>query len=160
VFCPTCATPIDSQKFCPKCGSPAPVIPVLPGTAPAPTERPATVRTAGNLLFAAIALNLLGTLYAWTYVARSRFPVGSFVPSALILALWVFLILQMQQGKNWARFGVVLGIAWSAFVVLTTLRFLRYGAQFGAMGFSWVSFGMRLWAGYLLFRPESNAWFK
>ena len=86
--------------------------------------------------------------------------VGRFVPSALILVIWIVVILQMLEGKSWARIGVMVGIVWSAVVVLTTLRFLRYGVQFGTLGLSWISFALRLYAGYLLFRPENNAWFR
>jgi hypothetical protein len=170
MFCPTCATPLDAaQKFCPKCGTPSPGYSAESGFSPpqsslqaisAATGKPATVRLAGNLLFAAIALSFIGTLYVWTFLARSRIPILSFVPSLLITVLWVVVITQMLQGKSWARIAVVLGIAWSAFVVLTSLRILRYGGpQFGALGLSWISFALRLYAGYLLFRPESNAWF-
>ena len=124
-------------------------------------SRPAGVKLAGNLLFAAIALNFLGTIYAYAIVARSSLPmVGRFVPSALILVIWIVVILQMLEGKSWARIGVMVGIVWSAVVVLTTLRFLRYGVQFGTLGLSWISFALRLYAGYLLFRPENNAWFR
>jgi hypothetical protein len=171
MFCPTCATPLDAaQEFCPKCGTPSPGFPAASGFSPpqspaqvisAATGRPATVRLAGNLLFAGIALSFIGTLYVWTLVARSRVPILSFVPSQLITVVWIVVITQMLQGKNWARIAVVLGIAWSAFVVLTSLRILRCGApQFGALGLSWISFALRLYAGYLLFRPESNSWFR
>jgi hypothetical protein len=165
VFCPTCATPLDpALKFCPKCGQPAPVVSTPQSVAqplPAAISRPAGVKLAGNLLFAAIALNFLGTIYAYTIVARSSLPmVGRFVPSALILVIWIVVILQMLEGKSWARIGVMVGIVWSAVVVLTTLRFLRYGVQFGTLGLSWISFALRLYAGYLLFRPENNAWFR
>jgi hypothetical protein len=176
MFCPNCASPIDAaQKYCPNCGTPAPVVavsqPIVPGQPmpgppmPGPpsiaaTGRPKNVRLAGNLLFAAIVLNLLGTLYAITSIGRARFATFSFVPSILILVIWIFLILQMLEGKNWARIGVVLGIAWAALVALTTLRVLRYGMRIDTLGFAWVSLAMRICAGYLLFRPDSSAWFR
>lgn len=80
--------------------------------------------------------------------------------SIAVSLLWIVFILFLWQRQSWARIAIVVLIA---FVVLNlSFSILRYG---GAIyGWRWTILIaeeiMRVCAAYLLFRPESNAWFK
>jgi len=101
-------------------------------------------------------------IYSWGLVGISRLSNSPFfLMTPLLLAVWVVLIFMTLQGKNWARIGVAILIAWSAITLLTSLRFLgRPGLHYGTFGLPWLTFALRIYAGYLLFKPESTAWFR
>src|SRR6266700_5057147 len=98
MYCSTCATPLQpGQKFCPSCGQTAVI---------AAIGRPESVRLAGNLLFAAIALSVLAAIYSWRLAGFERlFSVPLLVMPALLIVIWLVLIFQVLDGKNWARMG-------------------------------------------------------
>lgn len=169
MFCSTCATPLDpAQKFCPTCGQPAPGQAAPPQVAQPPQQavaairaRPDSVRLASNLLIAAIALSIFGTLYGWVLVGVARiFRAPFLMLSPILIVVWIVLIMAMLQRKNWARIGIAIGIGWSAISLLTSLRFLGHaGVQYMTFIVPWLSFALRAYAGYLLFKPESSTWF-
>jgi hypothetical protein len=80
--------------------------------------------------------------------------------SFAISLLWIVFILFLWQRQNWARFAIVALIA--ILVMNISFSILRFG---GAV-YSWrwaiiiAEEILRVYAAYLLFRPESNVWFK
>ncbi len=150
-YCPDCAAVLaPRQTACSRCGR---VLPVAPVTFTAP---PLSVRTAVILLLIAWGVPLLLLLRD---IAVSGARIGM-AQSFAISLLWIVFILFLWQRQNWARFAIVALIA--ILVMNISFSILRFG---GAV-YSWrwaiiiAEEILRVYAAYLLFRPESNVWFK
>jgi hypothetical protein len=90
-------------------------------------------------------------------VSGTRFAMAQ---SLVLSLLWVVFILFLWQRQSWARIAIVLMIA----LVVLNLSFsiLRFGGAI--FGWRWIIIIaeqlLRICAAFLLFRPESNGWFK
>ena len=116
-----------------------------------------------TLLIAAFAIGLVSILMSWTRVGITRIlanPTTWVTPVAIVL--WLILIPMAMQGKNWARLGIAALIVWSiATLGISTVMLSRYPTmRFTALMVPWLTCLMRIFAGYLLFTPESNLWYR
>jgi hypothetical protein len=159
MFCPACATAIEpGLAACPSCGEP---LPVIRGAVPAAVigSPPAAVRTAIKVLWAAVGIGLF-TLAVTVITLASRVSnlPRLLAPSLLIAAVWVLAIVFTARRTNIARILVFLLVAYSAFNLLIRLRLFVVQANPGAL-VAFLELGLRIYAVYLLLRPESNQWF-
>ena len=158
MFCPACATAVEpGLAACPSCGEPLPVIrAVVPAVIESP---PAAVRTAIKLLWVAVGIGLF-TLAISLITVASRLPsVPLFLaPILLLTVVWVLAVVFTARRSNMARILVFLLVAYSAFNLLIRFRLFVVQANPGAL-IAFLELGLRIYAVYLLLRPESNQWF-
>jgi hypothetical protein len=115
---------------------------------------------AGKLLWITIALGLFRTAYYVLRYGSALVMTPNFlVVYVLEIAAWITAVVFTLRRNNVARVALFLLVA---FVVLNTIRNawlhpFRVDVQYSL----WlIELGLRLWACYLLLRPESNAWFQ
>jgi len=132
--------------------------PSVPIAAPVVDERPSSVKTAVVLLVVALAIGLLADL---ALLSTSRLPSTFFLRALMYLALDVALIVGVWKRQAWARIVLAVLLIWVIGNLSVTL--IRYA---GSLSFAW-SLGvtvlcevLRAIAIFLLFRADSNAWFK
>jgi hypothetical protein len=155
-YCSYCAAALDaSQPVCARCGRPV-------ATAPAPISavadaRPTSVRLAGVLLLISC---LIGLLSLASIFLTARMPALFLMRSVGFWVLWIVLTILVWQRQGWARIVILLFIAWSVGNLLISM--LRIGASgiLFTLVFALLVDALRGYAAYLLFKPESNAWFK
>jgi hypothetical protein len=130
----------------------------VPMAAPFVDERPSSVKTAVVLLVVAFGIGLLGDL---ALISTSRLPSTFWLRALMYLALDVTLIVGAWKRQTWARIALAVLLIWVVGNLSFTL--IRFG---GALSFAW-SLGftllcevLRAIAIFLLFRADSNAWFK
>jgi hypothetical protein len=170
MYCSYCAGVLDpSQAVCPKCGravEAAPVavpvaVPMIAAAAPA-GERPSSVRLAALLLLIALGISMLSVA---GYVLRpgvySRLPASYIARTIGFLGLEIVLLVCIWQRQAWARIGLALALVWA--IGNLSITILRIGGSVAFASTFLVSIlvaGLRVWALYLLFRPESNGWYR
>jgi hypothetical protein len=155
-YCPHCAAVLDPNlAMCAQCGQ---LVNAAPPPAPAVLDaRPESVRLAIILLLISWAMPLLllaraATIYGFRFGIMAQSLAVAVVGIALIAFLW--------QRQNWARIAVLVLILWVVGnLAMNMLRLVGAHITWGwapsiATGI------LRICAAYLLFRPESNAWFK
>jgi hypothetical protein len=77
------------------------------------------------------------------------------------LILWIVLMICVWQRQAWARIAIALLLFWGITNLMTTgLRMGGSMASAASLAFPLLIAIMRACAVYLLFRPDSNAWFK
>jgi hypothetical protein len=119
---------------------------------------PDAVRNAIKLLWVAVGIGLL-TLAVSLITIAGRLPLPRFLaPIGLMTLLWVLAIIFAGQRSNPARIVIFLLVAYSAFILLIRVRVFIVNANPGAL-IAILELALRLYAVYLLLRPESNAWF-
>jgi hypothetical protein len=162
-YCPNCAAVFDpTQKFCARCGqatSAAPIPPAVPIPAAIPImvdARPSAVTVASALLLISCLVSL--TSLASILIMPSRIP-GIFLARSIGLwILWVVLTILVWQRQSWARIAILLLLAWS--LVNLMLTGLRFSAAIFALLVPLLIDALRIGAAILLFKQESNTWFK
>jgi high-affinity K+ transport system ATPase subunit B len=144
---------------CPNCGE---ALPILRGPVPdaaAIQGPPAAVRNAIKLLWVAVGIGLLTLAFSLISIADRLPSTPRFLaPIALRMLLWVLAIIFAGQRSNPARIVIFLLVAYSAFTLLIRLRLSIPHANPGAL-IAILELALRLYAVYLLLRPESNDWF-
>jgi hypothetical protein len=157
-YCSYCAAVLDpTQNVCSRCGRP------LPTAAPAVVEgRPSSVRLAGILLLISCVISLLslaGTLLTSGMVFRM--PAQFLVRPIAFGILWIVLTILVWQRQGWARIAILLILAWSIANLLISM--LRIGGALTlafSLAFALLVDALRAGAAYLLFKPDSNTWYK
>ena len=118
---------------------------------------PAAVRRAGVLLWISVGIGVLTLAVSIiTLMGRLR-SVAFAAPILLMMALWIGAIMFTMRRNNIARFVIFALVAYTAFNLIR-FQFLIAQANPGAL-VSLLELALRLYACYLLLRPESNAWF-
>lgn len=75
--------------------------------------------------------------------------------------LWILFVVGLWQRQNWARFAVLVLVAWGlGNLALSMIRLSSSTFAVFAFAIPIVVAGLHLLAAYLIFRPDSNAWFK
>lgn len=145
------------------------------GVAPAKPPRPTAVEKAVKLIWANIALSLVGAVVTFAMLdslvdramesadasvdadtLRAGFIVGGAVGLAISVALFAMLAYFIGKGANWARI---------TYTVLSVLGFLLSLVGIGDQPalfllLSVLSLALTVWALILLWTQESSAWFK
>ncbi|HKQ30869.1 MAG TPA: hypothetical protein VJS66_06255 [Burkholderiales bacterium] len=124
-----------------------------------PSARPASVAGAVKLLYATLGVGILRGVLEFQAVADSA-PMGFVLTVwALTMGAMLMLFYHIGAGRNWARITLlalfVLGLP---FAIQPLLQSLASQPVFGALGV--VQMAAQITALALLFRPESNAWFR
>ena len=155
-YCPHCAAVLDPNlAMCASCGQ-------LVNNAPPPPlaavdAQPQSVRLAVILLLISWAIPLLMLARA-AMIYGFRF--GIMAQSLAVAVVGISLIAFLWKRQNWARIAMLVLIVWVVGnLVANILRLIG-----GHITWGWapsIATGiLRICAAYLLFRPESNAWFK
>jgi hypothetical protein len=161
-YCSYCAAVLDPNlPICPQCGRPSQQAPVQPAAlAPAAVSvRPESVWLGGALYLVSSALSLL-TLFA--ILARYHNIAWGFVliRSFGLIALGVLLVICIWRRQNWARIVLSILITYSTCTLVYSFTVMRSRSLPWSFYVAVGEAGLRLFAAYLLFKPESNAWFK
>jgi hypothetical protein len=123
------------------------------------SQRPHSVGSAVNLLWASLAVGLLKTLMRFADFSAQASAAFTIFVVAFTFAIIGFLIVSISAGKNWARITLlvlfVIGVLPTLFIVSSELsRSLLLGtlsvAQIGLQGF----------ALFLLFTQPGSTWFR
>jgi hypothetical protein len=160
-YCSYCAAVLDvNQTVCPHCGrsnavAPAPASVVI-------NERPSSVRLAAILFLIALGVGLLSIA---NVAMRSNGAIleslAFLIPTVGIWFLWIVLVLFLWQRQGWARIVILLLLAWNVVnLLLSILRIAASGTAVWGFAIALAAAALRVYAAYLMFRPESNAWFK
>ena len=173
MYCQYCATPIDAaQRFCPTCGMQAPAqpqpapppMPVQPGYAPsavAPAPRPPSVSQGIGLVGASIAVGVVSMVISLASIgSRAVTVLPSFLLGIVLTILWIVFIMMAYQGKSWARVGMLILMVFSLTLVYSTIMVLQRGYPMTGLALPWIAFLLRLAGVYLLFTPQSGAWYR
>jgi hypothetical protein len=120
------------------------------------------VRIAGILLLISCVISLLSlaaTLLTSGMV--SRMPAQFLVRPIAFAILWIVLTILVWQRQAWARIAILLILAWSIANLLFSM--LRIGGALTlvfSLAFALLVDALRAGAAYLLFKPDSNTWYK
>jgi len=162
-YCSYCAAVLDpTQTMCARCGHAAPIAPIPPA-APIPVAVPVIVDARPSAVTVASALLLLSCLISLMSLASmlimpSRIPSVFLARSGGLWILWVVLTILVWQRQSWARIAILVLLAWS--LVNLMLTGLRLSAAIFALLVPLLIDALRIGAAFLLFKQESNAWFK
>jgi hypothetical protein len=156
-YCSYCAAVLDpGLTICARCGHGAPVAPTPIAVPVVVAARPSAVTVASALLLISCLISLLSV--ATIFIRPSRIPSLFLARTIGLWLLWVGLTILVWQRQGWARIAILLLLAWSlANLMLTTLRF---SVAVFALAMPFLMDALRIGAAFLLFKPESNAWFK
>lgn len=117
-------------------------------------EKPQSVNTAILTIWGALALSALVAVLDRKFGGVTY---DGFMGDLFSMALFSVLPYKMSQGRNWSRY--FFGVS-----VFLSLAVLLAGAIPGvsklALAASWLLLPIQGWVTYLLFQPESNAWFE
>jgi RNA polymerase subunit RPABC4/transcription elongation factor Spt4 len=153
MYCSYCAGVLDPNlPMCPLCGR--------PGTAETQVavvavSRPASVTIAGTLLIVCLVLSILslaGILITPTLL--SRLPVSFWARTFGFWMVWTVFLIFFWQRQNWTRFAIMLLVLWNVGNLA-----LNFRASFSLIVPILIA-AIRVGAAYLMFKPESDAWFK
>lgn len=156
MYCSYCAAVlVPGQAACPKCGR-------AMEAAAAGGSRPSSVRVATILLLVSEALVFL--MFASLTASPgmiSRLPGLFLLRTFGFFVIAIVLIVCLWQRQGWARIAMALFVLWGvanlAISIMWTSRSVGIAPSFLVAGLADV---LRLCALYLLFKPESNAWYR
>ena len=163
-YCPNCAAILDpSQKFCSRCGQPSGV---QSGFAPIPAQlavaekSPPGLQVAIVFLLITCAISLVSTANLFLIHPAAASPV--FLTRSIGLTiLMILLVIGLWQRQGWARFAILVLIVWGiGNLAFTMIRVAASNVAVWTFAIPLAIAALRLCALYLMFRPESNAWFK
>ena len=121
------------------------------------SQKPEKVITAVKLLYLLIAIGMIRTFMTVMRHADVRSPYSLIFTKLLIYAASVFLIYQISQGKNWARwlFLVIFAIAFPL-SVLPTLDAISHNPVHSLLGL--LQLGLYIVSMVYLFQRSSTEW--
>jgi hypothetical protein len=163
-YCPNCAAVLDPrQKFCSRCGQPSGV---ESGVAPIPAplavaeKSPPGVQIAIALLLITCAISLVSI--ANLFLIRRAVASPVFLTRSVGLTiLMILLVIGLWQRQGWARIAILVLIVWGiGNLAFSMIRVAASNVAVWTFAIPLAIAALRLCAVYLMFRPESNAWFK
>ena len=153
-YCSYCAAVLDpGHAMCARCGRPTGAV----------DSRPASVGVAAMLLFISWIISLLSSASLLPRPALlTRMPGSVLVRIVAFSIVWLALTICIwQQQQNWARFAILLFLAYGiAMMVFTVLRVRGFVEAAVILAVPIVVNALRIGAAAMLFRSESSAWFK
>jgi hypothetical protein len=158
-YCSYCAAVLDPNlSVCPQCGHASAVAPS--------GKNPQAVRTAGILLLVSVAISILAL--AANLLNRPMVPYVFLIRTIGFWLVWIVLVILLWQRRAWVRIAILLLIAWNiGNIALTLVRLSQLPRPPGtSVSLDWSIFvtvaldGLRIYAAYLTFKPESTAWLK
>jgi hypothetical protein len=162
-YCSYCAAVLDpAQPACSRCGNATGAVVTAPQIVTpivASEQRPSSIRIAVVLLLISAAIGILSIANVFL---RYHAVVSPFLLMRTIglTTLMILLMIALWQRQSWARIVIALLIAWGVGgLILSIIRFPAFGARW-TFAISIAIDAVRLFAVYLMFKPESNAWFK
>ena len=122
-------------------------------------QKPLMIKFSVFLMFSVVAIGFLRTGMTIGRHLDVRTPYMYLGSKALIYALAAFLIYEVSQGRNWARWALIAFLAISIpFGVLPTIDSLEHSPLHAQLGFGQLAaFGL---AAILLLLPPSSKWLK
>ncbi len=162
-YCPNCAAVLDpAQKFCSRCGQPSGVAPiaVTPAVPAANGTFPTSVRMAIVILLICCAISIFSV--ANFLLKYHRFSTSQYLVRSIGFdVLWIMFVIGLWQRQNWARFAVLALVAWGVGnLAFSMIRLSSSSLAIFTFALPILVAVLHVLAGYLLFRPDSNAWFK
>ena len=122
-------------------------------------KRPSDVTRAVQLLYASIAIGFVSSIFGITYEISGASIFFALVPLILFFGLFAFLVFKISQGRNWARITfLVIFLLGVPFAIPMYMQELRRNFLLGSLSI-FIAL-LQLVAVYLLFRKNSNLWFK
>lgn len=122
-------------------------------------QKPQTVGTAINLLWASLALGLVKALMDYTHLSATAPAASIFLVFAFTFSLLGFLIFKISTGKNWARITFII-----MFVIgmLPTVSFVlgEFSRSPIVGALSVAQIGLQGYALFLLFSRPGSGWFR
>ena len=152
MYCSYCAGVLDpTQPVCPKCGRPVEAAP-----APAPpavvNDKERSLAVILLLISSGISLLSFGVLFRVPGLL-TRFPASFFFGLVFVIGIW--------QRQAWARIATVLLLVWGIANLLISIPRIGGSVAFAPSLFVPILVDvLRVCAVYLLFKPESNAWYR
>jgi hypothetical protein len=161
-YCPNCAAVLDpAQKFCSRCGqsssvAPIAVAPAIPATSDA---SPTSVRLAIVILTISLAISIFSV--ANFFLKYHRAATSQYLVRSIGFdVLWILFMIGLWQRQSWARFGVLALTAWGLGSMAISMMRIASSLALFAFAVPILVAALHLFAAYLVFRPESNAWFR
>ena len=151
-YCSYCAAVLDAgQPVCSRCGRPTPAASAFP-------ERPASINLAVILILVSSGISLISFVSVLFATSGRSFglPATFLFRSVVFLILWIAFAICIWQRQNWARFAILVLLAYGAGNLLLTS--LRVPINWG-FALTLIIIALRLGAIVLMFKPESNTWF-
>jgi hypothetical protein len=160
-YCSYCAAVLDPNvTICARCGHATAAAPMPAAVVPvAVVARPSAVTVASVLLLISCLISLmsLASIFVMPNML-SRMPAILLGRTIGLWILWIVLTILVWQRQAWARIAILLLLAWSLMNLMLTG--LRFSTAIFALVVPLLIDALRIAAAFLLFKPESNAWFK
>jgi hypothetical protein len=123
--------------------------------------RPDSIRQGVGLVGGSIAVAIVSTILSLARAgSNSTALIASFLFGFVVMFLWIVFTILAYQGKSWARIGMAVLLIFSVTLVFSTVTFLQRGFPMTALALPWMSFLLRLAGVYMLFTPQSSAWYR
>ncbi|MGU7784325.1 hypothetical protein [Burkholderia sp. PU8-34] len=122
-------------------------------------EKPKSVRTAVNLLWASVAVGLVKVLLDFSYIRTVAPTALTNIVLIFVFAFISFLIFKISAGKNWARITFLVLFVIGVLPTLPVMfdEFSRLPVV-GALSVAQI--GLQIYALSILFTKPSSAWFR
>jgi hypothetical protein len=131
----------------------------IPNKQDSSVERPSDATRAIHLLYASIAIGFVSSVVRLTYDFFGARIVVALIPAVLIFGLFALLVFKISRGRNWARITfLVIFLIGVPFAIPIYAQELKRNFLSGSLSVFMAL--LQLVAAYLLFRKNSNTWFK
>lgn len=122
-------------------------------------NRPRSVSTAVNLLWASLAAGILKVLMDLSHLAGMASVTAIVILSVVLLALFGFLYFKISVGKNWARITfLVMGIV--GIVPTIPIVSAEFSRSVVVGTLSLLQIALQVYAVFLLFTQPGSNWFR
>ena len=124
-----------------------------------PPTKPDIVTKATKMLFLGLAIGPFRSLLAWSHISQMEFLWAVILTMALTLAIMIWLIYKMDQGRNWARIALlILFLLEGPFSILPLVRLLSDAPISATLGL--IQFVIKTVAFFMLFSVNARSWFR
>ena len=122
-------------------------------------EKPPVVTRAAQLLYASIAIGFVSSIVGIAYEISGSSIVFALAPLILFFGLFAFLVFKISKGRNWARITfLIIFLLGVPFAIPMYTQELKRNFLSGSLSI-FIAL-LQSVAVFLLFRKNSNLWFK